>query len=172
MTLRDKKIMPPLWLAYPEIERYSIGWRMGYGEDYLFRFGRWLDALSSEEQAEYRSLFPEPMTWKGWWDDEDRSEVLKHEDFWLDVWQPEGLPKYNRQWLQQEFAAGRTRDLCLFWGHQPAEDGHLTRLCHNKQLINSHFYRGALKLPYKFELSKIVRPYRLLFFLLLLKQYL
>ena len=23
------------------------------------------------------------------------------------------------------------------------------RLCHNKQLINSHFYRGALKLPYK-----------------------
>ena len=52
MTLRDKKIMPPLWLAYPEIERYSIGWRMGYGEDYLFRFGRWLDALSSEEQAE------------------------------------------------------------------------------------------------------------------------
>ena len=51
MTLRDKKIMPPLWLAYPEIERYSIGWRMGYGEDYLFRFGRWLDALSSEEQA-------------------------------------------------------------------------------------------------------------------------
>ena len=54
MTLRDKKIMPPLWLAYPEIERYSIGWRMGYGEDYLFRFGRWLDALSSEEQAELR----------------------------------------------------------------------------------------------------------------------
>ena len=45
-------------------------------------------------------------------------------------------------------------------------------LCHNKQLINSHFYRGALKLPYKFELSKIVKPYRLLFFLLLLKQYL
>ncbi|WP_270985017.1 hypothetical protein, partial [Campylobacter upsaliensis] len=42
------------------------------------------------------------------------------------------------------------------------------RLCHNKQLINSHFYRGALKLPYKFELSKIVKPYRLLFFLLLL----
>ncbi|WP_270985035.1 hypothetical protein, partial [Campylobacter upsaliensis] len=41
-------------------------------------------------------------------------------------------------------------------------------LCHNKQLINSHFYRGALKLPYKFELSKIVKPYRLLFFLLLL----
>ena len=102
---------------------------MGYGEDYLFRFGRWLDSLSSEELAEYRALFPEPMTWKGWWDDEDRSEVLKHGDFWVNVWQPEGQPKYTRQWLQQEFAAGRTRDLCLFWGHQPAEDGHLTKSC-------------------------------------------
>lgn len=92
MTLRDKKIMPPPWLALREIERYSIGWRMGYGEDYLFRFGRWLDSLSSEELAEYRALFPEPMTWKGWWDDEDRSEVLKHGDFWVNVWQPEGQP--------------------------------------------------------------------------------
>ena len=32
MALQDKKIMPPLWLACREIERYSIGWRMGYGE--------------------------------------------------------------------------------------------------------------------------------------------
>ena len=26
-------------------------------------------------------------------------------------------------------------------------------LCHNKQLINSHFCRGASKLPYKLELD-------------------
>ena len=32
MALQDKKIMPPPWLAHREIERYSIGWRMGYGE--------------------------------------------------------------------------------------------------------------------------------------------
>ena len=31
--LREKRIMPPLWIAFPEIERYSIGWRMGHGED-------------------------------------------------------------------------------------------------------------------------------------------
>ena len=31
MALQDKKIMPPPWLAHREIERYSIGWRMGYG---------------------------------------------------------------------------------------------------------------------------------------------
>ena len=47
MALQDKKIMPPPWLAHREIERYSIGWRMGSGEDYIDRFSDWLDALSS-----------------------------------------------------------------------------------------------------------------------------
>ena len=129
MALQKKKIMPPPWLAHREIERYSIGWRMGYGEDYIYRFGDWLDTLSPDEQTEYRTLFPEPVTWKGWWDDEDRVEVLAHGDFWMDAWQPEGRPKYTRQWLQQEFTAGRKREFCLFWGHQPSEDGQLTKSC-------------------------------------------
>ena len=129
MALQEKEIMPPPWLAHREIERYSIGWRMGYGEDYIYRFGDWLDTLSPEEQTEYRALFPEPVTWKGWWEDEDRVEVLEHGDFFVEVWQPEGSPKYTRQWLQQEFSMGRKRELCLFWGHQPAEDGQLTKSC-------------------------------------------
>ena len=129
MALQEKKIMPPPWLAHREIERYSIGWRMGYGEDYIYRFGDWLDTLSPDERTEYRTLFPEPVTWKGWWDDEDSSEVLEHGDFWVNAWQPEGSPKYTRQWLQQEFSMGRKRELCLFWGHQPAEDGQLTKSC-------------------------------------------
>ena len=102
---------------------------MGYGEDYIYRFGDWLDTLSPEERTEYRALFPEPMTWKGWWDDEDSGEMLEHGEFLVDAWQPEGHPKYTRQWLQQEFAAGRTRELCLFWGHQPDQDGQLTKSC-------------------------------------------
>ena len=61
MALQEKKIMPPPWLAHREIERYSIGWRMGYGEDYIYRFGDWLDTLSPDEQTEYRTLFPEPV---------------------------------------------------------------------------------------------------------------
>ena len=129
MALQDKKIMPPPWLAHREIERYSIGWRMGYGEDYIYRFGDWLDTLSPDERTEYRTLFPEPVTWKGWWEDEDSGEVLEHGDFLVDAWQPEGRPKYTRQWLQQEFAAGRKRELCLFWGHQLSEDGQLTKSC-------------------------------------------
>lgn len=127
MTLQDKKIMPPLWLAYREIERYSIGWRWGCGEDYKYRFGEWLHVLSEEERKEYRTLFPEPVTWKGWWDDEHTGEVLVHGEFCIEAWQPEGRPKYTRQWLQQEFAAGRRREMCLFWGHQPALDGGITK---------------------------------------------
>ena len=100
MALQDKNIMPPPWLAHREIERYSIGWRMGYGEDYIDRFGHWLDTLSPEERAEYRTLFPEPVTWRGWWDDEDTGEVLVHGDFLVEAWQPEGRPRYTRQWLQ------------------------------------------------------------------------
>ena len=30
--MKEGKMMPPLWLAYPEIERYSIGWRMVMGK--------------------------------------------------------------------------------------------------------------------------------------------
>ncbi|MFR1478972.1 MAG: hypothetical protein ACLSB9_26355 [Hydrogeniiclostridium mannosilyticum] len=84
---------------------------------------------SPEERAEYHALFPEPVTWKGWWDDEDSGEVLEHGDFCVEAWQPEGRPKYTRQWLQQEFAAGRKRELCLFWSHQPARDGGITKSC-------------------------------------------
>jgi hypothetical protein len=29
----------PLWIAHPDIERYSIGWRMGSGESYRGLFG-------------------------------------------------------------------------------------------------------------------------------------
>lgn len=121
MALQDKKIMPPPWLAFPEIERYSIGWRMGYGEDYIVRFSKWLDELSQEEQEEYRMLFPEPVTWKGWWDDAHIGEVLEKGEFWVDAWQPKGQPKYTRPWLSQEFMAGRKRKMCFFWGHSSQE---------------------------------------------------
>ena len=108
--------MPPPWLAHREIERYSIGWRMGSGEDYIDRFGDWLDALSSEERTEYRTLFPEPVTWMGWWDDEDKVEVLEHGDFWVDAWQPEGQPKYTHQWLQQEIFHWGESENCTYSG--------------------------------------------------------
>ena len=102
--MAQQKMMPPPWLAYPYIERFSIGWRMGAGEDYIDRFSTWLESLSPEEQAEYRTLFPEPVTWRGWWEDDAVGQMLEHGDFWVELWQPDGQPKYTRQWIQKEAA--------------------------------------------------------------------
>ena len=53
--MRDKWKAPE-WLACPEIPQYSIGWRMGYGEDYVCKLGAWLDELSEKEREEYDRL--------------------------------------------------------------------------------------------------------------------
>lgn len=135
MLLYNKKIMPPLWLAHPEIERYSIGWRMGYGEGYKDRFFAWLDSLSQDEQMEYQTLFPEPVTWKGWWESDDTCEVLLHGEYCIPLWQQSGAPKYTRTQLGQEASNGKKHDLCLFWGHQPAKDGSITKSCFSQWWI-------------------------------------
>lgn len=127
--VKSKKIMPPPWLAYPKIERYSIGWRMGYGEDYIVQFWKWWKTLSREEQEEYRNLFPEPVTWNGWWNKEDTCEVLTHGEFCISLWKQSGEPKYTRARLEQEIAYGKKYDFCLFWGHRPSKDGSITQSC-------------------------------------------
>ena len=127
--MKSTKIMPPLWLAFPEIERYSIGWRMGYGESYRYRFGDWMDTLSEEERKEYQGLFPEPATWRGWWEKEDTREVFTQGQFRIPLWGPLGAPKYDRFWLEQEAACGRRHNFCLFWGHRPPMDGGITKSC-------------------------------------------
>ena len=140
MALQDKKIMPPPWLAFREIERYSIGWRMGYGEDYIYRFGDWIDTLSQEELEEYKALFPEPITWKGWWDDKDTADTWHHcESFTVQFWRPDGKPKYTKQWLQQEFATGKKKEFCLFWGHQPSKDGKIGKSCLSQWWIDDFY---------------------------------
>ena len=129
MSLQNKTLMPPPWLAYRQIECCSIGWRMGYGEYYLDQFLDWFDSLSNKEQSEYRTLFPEPLTWKGWWDKELSDDGLEHGGFFVNTWQPQGKPKYNLKWLQQEFAHGNTKEMCHFWGHHPSKNGKITKSC-------------------------------------------
>lgn len=142
MKSKDKKIMPPLWLACPKIERYSIGWRMGYGEDYLFKFMDWLDTLSQEEREEYRNLFPEPVTWKGWWEKEDTCEVLTQGEFRMPLWHPTGEPKYSRIWLEQEEANGKQHGFCLFWGNRPPKDGGITKSCLSQWWMEEFYFDG------------------------------
>ena len=56
------RILPP-WLEYPTFPRYSIGWRMGGGEDYWDEFWTAYQALTTEEKRWYRHDFPEPAAW-------------------------------------------------------------------------------------------------------------
>lgn len=56
----------PPWRAFPEIERYSIGWRMGDGEWYMTNWCKWYDSISIEHRRCYRSKYWPPLL--TWWD--------------------------------------------------------------------------------------------------------
>ncbi|MCI8423602.1 MAG: NADAR family protein [Lawsonibacter sp.] len=127
-----EKWMAPEWLACPEIPQYSIGWRMGYGEDYGSRLGTWSATLSEEEGHEWARLFPMPVFWddESIMGDEDSAPDLYYErdDYFLRHWRPNGQPAYDRAWLEAE-AAGKNLKYVHFWGHTPEKDGHITQTC-------------------------------------------
>lgn len=93
-SLKGIKLMAPLWLAYPDIHPYSIGWRMGYGEEYKDEFWDWRDTLSSEQGEEYDALFPAPPIWS---DPEYENNVL--------LWDDADSPYYNIDFLKEKLKA-------------------------------------------------------------------
>ena len=86
---------------YPHITRYSIGWRMGYGESYMDAFSDWFSKLSEEEQQQYEAMFPEPKTWQDCFCEND---VL--------FWNKSGVPKYSKEWLKKQ---GPDMEFVFFW---------------------------------------------------------
>ena len=46
--------MTPQWIKYPELSEFTMGWRMGYGEEYRYHFWDWYDTLTSKQQQEYQ----------------------------------------------------------------------------------------------------------------------
>lgn len=62
--MSGKYEMAPLWLMYPEIPQGSIGWRMGYGENYAMDFYSWFYSLTREQKKEYDTKFPKPICWE------------------------------------------------------------------------------------------------------------
>ncbi len=58
----------PPWQAFPEYDRYSMGWRMGPGEDYRKAFRDWIRGLDEQEVDAFISAFPEPEDWAGFYD--------------------------------------------------------------------------------------------------------
>lgn len=59
--------MVPPWQKHPEIPLGSIGWRMGYGEDYWISFDDWFERKSSAHKQTYAAQHPEPTGWEGFW---------------------------------------------------------------------------------------------------------
>ena len=64
-------LMFPLWIAYPTFNSVTIGWRMGAGEAYKYRWHGWYRSLSEDRKAEYKEHFPPPErgAWSGFYEE-------------------------------------------------------------------------------------------------------
>ncbi len=56
--------MTPPWQEFPKIKRYSIGWRMGDGEDYICKWSDWIKTLDESQKLEYFHQYkPHNLSW-------------------------------------------------------------------------------------------------------------
>jgi len=104
--------MPPLWLMFPYIDKYSIGWRMGYGEGYKFEFYDWLATLSKDEKMRYQTMFPAPKTWTGYYDEEIDLEQFENGIY---LWNKNGEPRYTKDLLIIRQNNGEKLEFIFFW---------------------------------------------------------
>jgi hypothetical protein len=61
----DDDMVPP-WEAFPTYERYTLGWRMGSGEDYFFDWHTFIEKLSNDYETRLnylKSHRPAPLNW-------------------------------------------------------------------------------------------------------------
>lgn len=67
-----KHLLIPLWGVFPRYTAVTIGWRMGYGEEYKYRWHAWYRGLSDEDRQKYKQRFPTPTDeercWEGFYE--------------------------------------------------------------------------------------------------------
>jgi hypothetical protein len=61
--------LPPPWVKYPSIPCYSIGWRMGVGEEYMREW--WFNPIFSGKDSSvrvdyFKKYLPLPFSWLVW----------------------------------------------------------------------------------------------------------
>ena len=78
------KYAAPRWLVYPELSAWTMGWRMGYGEDYAMN--------EPPRDREFSKLFPQP---KNWLFNPRKSKFDKFMLFGY-LWDGDELPKYSK----------------------------------------------------------------------------
>ena len=140
--LENQKLMPPPWMALPEIERGSMHWRMGVGEAYVDKWYAWYRQLSESEKKEYLRLFPEPLPWLGYISGAQSCDVWHEGDLYVTLWREDGKPKYTRETVTALYQSGEMPELCLFWGHHPSKDGSITKSCFSQWWISSFMHDG------------------------------
>lgn len=118
-------LMAPPWLMYPNISRYSIGWRMGYGENYMMDFADWYSGLNIDEQRQFQEMFPEPKGWLGWYEEEYTDRDIYNENVLF--WNKDGEMKYSRERIENDSQNRKKKKFIFFWGHQPSKDGTITK---------------------------------------------
>ena len=82
--LDEGKFAAPRWLVYPELDPYTIGWRMGYGEDYAMN--------EPWHTREFYELFPKPQNWKF----DSRKSDFKRLPLLGYLWRDYGNAKYSQ----------------------------------------------------------------------------
>ena len=79
----EGKYAAPRWLVYPNLSAWTIGWRMGYGEDYRMN--------EPPRDRNFSKLFPTPRNWLF----NPRKSKLKPIPLLGYLWNDEGKPKYS-----------------------------------------------------------------------------
>ena len=119
MNFTIKEPMPPLWIIYPGISRYSIGWRMGYGEGYKYDFWEWFESLTKDEQNVYKEMFPEPKLWREIYnEDYDFEDADDYEYETVQFWNKNGICQYSREKIIDEYNANGEMEFVFFWKPQ------------------------------------------------------
>ena len=82
--LDEGKFAAPMWLVYPQLSAWTIGWRMGAGEHYAMNH--------PHHSKEYQKLFPMPEYWKFKFSE---SPYKPHPPIGY-FWNKDGKPKYPK----------------------------------------------------------------------------
>ena len=62
----------PPWVAFPDYPRYSMGFRMGVGEDYLMQFRDWYTLAERNEIEGFQNTYPESEDYIGFYAEWDK----------------------------------------------------------------------------------------------------
>lgn len=59
----DGKFYLPQWVVYPKISPSDMFWRMGVGEDYIYKLYAWAKKWGNKATQEYKNYFIPPKEW-------------------------------------------------------------------------------------------------------------